>query len=186
MAKGKNVTVALKGASVSVDQGRINAQAFRPLPDKYAVYHQVGLIAAEGARIEHMLDQSIAYVAGLDLRIGACFTGQMIGPAPRFSTLLHLCIERGLSTDALKRIKVVSGHAAPYFERRNRAVHDPWYEDAGAGTTHQFIGKPKAKTDFGVKPKTEAQLKEDLTELRKYREEVRELVSAIWSAMQPA
>ena len=165
---------------------KAHATAFHPLPDDNPCYTQIGLIAAEGARIEHLLNQSIANAAGVDQKIAACFTGQMIGPGPRFSALLQLCTERGLPTELLKRIKTISGHAGEMFERRNRAVHDAWLEEVGAGTSHQFLGKPKQKTDFGVKPKTEQELKNDLTEFRKHREEVIDLVSDVWKALQPS
>jgi hypothetical protein len=174
MAVEKDTALALK-------VGR----AFVPLPDEHACYQLIGLIAAEGARIEHLLNQSIAGAATVGLRYGACLTGQMIGPTPRFNALYLLCLERGASEDLLKRIKKVSGHAGTAFELRNRAVHDAWLEEVGEGTSHQFIGKPKNRPDFGVTPKSLQQLQDDLTELRKFREEVLDLVSDIWRALPP-
>jgi hypothetical protein len=160
-------------------------RAFEPLPDEHPCYQLIGLIAAEGARIEHLLNQAIANAAGLGLQYGACFTGQMIGPAPRFNALYLLCLEREVSADLLKRIKTVSGHAGAMFELRNRAVHDSWLVEVGEGTSHQFIGKPKHRPDFGVTPKSEQQLKDDLIEMRKHRDEVLDLVSDIWRALRP-
>lgn len=183
MTKSKTVSLKAKGGGIKIS-GFANATVFWPLQDDHPCYRLVGLIAAEGARIEHLLNQAIANAADADLKVAACLTGQMIGPAPRFNALHLLCLERGLSAQLLKRIKTVAGHAGTAFDLRNRAVHDPWMEEVGSGTTHQFVGKPKHKPDFGVKPKSEKQLSDDLAALRKHREEVLELVSDIWNALR--
>lgn len=164
----------------------VNAQLLRPLRDDHPCYRLVGLIAAEAARIERMIDQSICNVANIDLKVGASITGQMIGPTPRFNALLQLSNERGVSSTIMKRIKTMSGRASGHFERRNRAVHDPWMEDADSGETHQFRGKAKADPTFGPTPVSEQELKNILTELRKHRDEVSQLTSDIWTELRPA
>ena len=78
MAKGKNVTVSLTGLAIAVSAGHARMQAFRPLSDDHPCYRLVGLVAAETARIERLIDQAICNVADVDLKVGACFTGQMI------------------------------------------------------------------------------------------------------------
>ena len=180
MTKGKNVTVALIGASVSADIGTINAQAFRPLPDDHPCYRLVGLVAAETARVEKLIDQSICNVADIDSKVGACLTGQMIGPTPRFNALQQLARNRGISDALLKRIKTTGGHSNKHFDRRNRAVHDPWLEDAQTGAAYQDRGKPKSDPSFGPTPVSEQELKNTLEEMRKYRSEVSDLVADIW------
>lgn len=184
MPKGKDVRVALTGLSVKATLGPINAQAFRPLPDDHACYRLVGLIAAETARIERLIDQAICNVADLDLRVGACLTGQMIGPTPRFHALLQLARNRGMSEAILKRITTVQGHAGTIFERRNRVVHDSWLEDQATGEAHQFRGKAKAKPDFGPVPSSETFLSNELTEIRKHRDAVNDLVASIWMELK--
>lgn len=185
MAKGRNIEIALVGMSLKATLGTINAQAFRPLPDDHPCYRLVGLVAAETARIERLLDQAICNVADADLRVGACLTGQMIGPTSRFNALLQLAVNRGMSDAIVKGIKATQGHAGKIFERRNRIVHDSWLEDQATGVAHQFRGKAKAKPEFGPVPSSEQFLTNELNEIRKHRVEVNDLVSAIWTELRP-
>jgi len=186
MAKGKNISVQLKGLSLAVAGGSVTMQAFRPLPDDHPCYRLIGLVAAEAARIERLIDQAICNVADVDLRVGACLTGQMIGPNPRFNALLQLAKNRGMSVAICKRIATLGGHASGYFERRNRVVHDSWLEDQATGEPHQFRGKPKKQESFGPVPASEAFLASELAAIRKHREDVTELVGAIWTELQPS
>jgi hypothetical protein len=186
MAKGKNVSVALKGLEMKLTGGVATITVFHPLPDDHPCYRLIGLIAAEAARIERLLDQTICYIAVIDLRVGACMTGQMIGPTPRFLALLQLALNRGMSAEIIKRINTVRGHAGEKFELRNRAVHDSWIADKATGEPYQFRGKSKQNPDFGPQPFSENALKDALAELRKYRDEVNALVSDIWTELQPA
>jgi hypothetical protein len=159
-------------------------EIFNPLSDDHPCYALVGLIASEAARIEHFLDQAIANVSGMDHALAACLTGQMIGPNPRFSALLQLARQRALPKEVIATINRLSGRASGLFERRNRAVHDPWWEASSSGAPHQFRGKPKKDETYGLMPKNEQALRDDLTEIRKCREEVTALVSAIWTALR--
>lgn len=163
-----------------------NSQAFRPLPDAHPCYRLIGLITAEAARIDRIVDQAICNVAAIDLKVGACMTGQMIGPAPRFNALLQSAVNRGMSAQIIDRIKKVKGHASGYFDKRNRIVHDAWLEDVDTGEPHQFRGKSKHDPAFGPTPVSDQALKDFLVELRKHREEVNALVSDIWVELRPA
>ena len=159
-------------------------QAFDPLPDEHPCYRWVGLIAAETARIERLLDQAICNVAEIDFRLGACFTGQMVGPAPRSNALYQLASHAFLGDGWLSRILVIGDQAGKTFALRNRAVHDPWLQERQSGTPHQFRGKPKMKPDFGAYPVPEEDLRSSLTALRELRHAVKELVSDLWTAMR--
>ena len=156
------------------------ALVLKPLRDDHPCYALVGMIAAETARIERLIDQSICNIAEIGLTVGASITGQMIGPTPRFNALHQLATNKGMSAEILKRIKRTSGHANTHFERRNRAVHDSWLEDTDTGATHQYRGKAKSDPTYGPIPVSEQELKDTLGELRKYRIEVTELVADIW------
>jgi hypothetical protein len=138
------------------------------------------MIAADAARIEKMLDQAICDIAQIDLRVGASITGQLIGPMPRFNALLQLADNRGMTQPIRDRIKKMKGQSGDYFERRNRAVHDPWLEDAATGAAHQDRGKAKANPEFGPTPVSEQELRDTLGELRKFRVRVTDLVADIW------
>src|SRR5262245_10855512 len=100
----KQTTKGMK-AKIGIKIGGLaNATAFWPMQDDHPCYRLIGLMAAEGARIEHALNQSIANAADVDLKVAACLTGQMIGPVPRFNALYLLCLERDVSSELLKRI----------------------------------------------------------------------------------
>jgi hypothetical protein len=176
--------VALPVTTGPPEVTRATIQTFKPLPDDHPCYALVGLIAAEAARIEHHLDQSISHLAGLDMAMGACLTGQMIGPTPRLNAMIQLARQRGLSPEIIKEIGTVEGHLSGLFERRNRAVHDPWWQEQGSGEPHQFRGKARKTQDYGLTPKAANELEDDLTELRKGRDEVLALVSKIWTALR--
>ena len=159
-------------------------EVFEPLDDDSPCYALVGLIAAETARIEHYLDQSLCNLAEIQKHVGACFTGQIVGPGPRFNAMLQLARERRLPKEIIDRIKNLDTKAHPIFDRRNRAVHDPWWRSKTSGKPHQFRGKPRKLDQFGLMPKTENELRDDLTEIRKYAVAVRRLVSDIWTALR--
>ena len=184
--KGANVTVVLTGLSLAVSAGTATLQLFRPLPDDRPCYRIVGLIAAETARIERLLDQAICNLASLELRMGACITGQMVGPTPRFNALVQMAGERNLTPGLIKRIKTTSGRTSGIFDRRNRAVHDPWLYEEDSGTPYQFRGKPRTDPAFGPTPVSEQELKDTLGEIRKHRDIINELVSDIWTELRPA
>jgi hypothetical protein len=164
----------------------IKALVFDPLPDEHPCYRLVGLIAAETARIERLLEQSICNVGEMDLKAGACLTGQMIGPTPRFNALLQLAMNRGMSDGIIKRISTLSGHGSDKFERRNRVVHDPWLRERTSEEPHQFRAKAKKDPTFGAVPVSEKDLENTLTEIRKHRDDVNSLVSDIWTELRPA
>lgn len=188
-----DVTVALTGLALTVAQGFVNAQVFfpanatyfKPLPDDHACYRMVGLIAAETARIERLIDQAICNIADLDGKVGACFTGQMIGPNPRFDCIQQLAINRGMTDKIVKRIKTVSGHAGAQFLKRNRAVHDPWFAEGETDKSFQFRAKAKKDPEFGHVAVSATELETTLGDIRRFREEVNSLVSDIWTELKP-
>jgi len=182
MSKQKGKIVEAKGKIFAFSGAKAHLRALVALPDDHECYPLVGLIAAESARIEELLDQEIADLADLQFPVAACLTGQMIGPNPRFTALRQLAVQRGMDESLIKRIKTLSGNAGPIFDKRNRVVHDPWVEDRASKETFQKRTKPRASPDYGFKPVGISDLKAILGELRKFEDKVRELVADLYHA----
>jgi hypothetical protein len=158
--------------------------AFHPLPDDHPCYRLVGLIAAETARIDFLLDQSIADAGGIDRQLAACITGQITSTIQRFDALFQLCRHRGLDEEITTRIKSLAGEAGQAYGPRNRAVHDPWMQEQVSGASYQFRGKPRKSPDFGNVPVSLADLESHWAELKRVRERVVELIGDIWAALR--
>lgn len=187
MAKGKNVTVALTGVSAIVFQGKLNATAFRPLPDDHPCYALIGLITSECARVEHFLDAAIFDFIGLqsDAKLGACVMGQMVGMYPRYQALRQLALERGAPKPIITEIERQVAVSSNIADKRARAVHDAWMEDMFSKEPHQFRTKSKKVTDYGPQLMSIASLKEDLAAVRKHLERAMKLRSDIWELHRP-
>lgn len=161
-----------------------SVQVFEPLPDDNPCYRLIGLIAAETARIERLIDQAICNIGEMDLKVGACLTGQMTGAGPRFNALLQLATNRGMSEAILKRIKSLKRQAEPRFGDRNQVVHDAWVHERTTKEPHQFRGKARTNPKFGPEPVSATDLEDKLAKLRKHREDVNSLVSDIWTELR--
>src|SRR3954467_10829696 len=60
----------------------------------------LGRVAAMWADFEFLINESIWELANVERQVGACITAQLIGPAPRFRTLIALAHLRD-ANDAL-------------------------------------------------------------------------------------
>lgn len=178
MTKEKSATVALTGLSLTAAQGAVNATSFEPMQGGHPCYTLVGQIAAESARIERLLDNSIAAVAGLDHPISACITSQLSGTNPRFDALRKLLAWQGFN-DFEVRLKKLKKSTGEDMVPRNAAVHDPWLIDSFSGEPHQQLGMRKPLT-YGVVPRSVGELENTLAKLKKRRESVTELLNEIW------
>jgi hypothetical protein len=177
------VTAVGRAAGVSAVQGK--AQGFRPLPDDHPCYALVGLITAEQARIESMLDAIIWELAEFEPAMAACITGQMIGMFPRYNALFQLAHHRRLDPSIAKEINYQAGKAGELGDLRNRAVHDPWFEEFTAGGSYQHKSRNKKNLTFGLQPVTTEDLKKDLSRLRSHMERVMKLRQDVWAALHP-
>lgn len=161
-----------------------NATYFVPLPDDHECYRLVGLIAAEVARIEALIDTSIWELARVLPVTGACITGQMVGTYPRYLALYQLAMLCELQASIIKEIKRQMEVANSVSDRRNRAVHDPWYVEELTGEPHQFRGRTKKDPTFGPQPVGIAKLRDDLTFIRQHKERAQLLHNSIWTALR--
>jgi hypothetical protein len=161
-------------------------RAFKPLTDDHPCYALVGRIAAEQARIEHLLDGIIANLADLDEATAACVTGQMVGMFPRYSALFQLAHQCNMPPKIKEEVSNLRNRSGDIGEKRNRAVHDPWLEEIGSGSPYQHKGKAKANVAYGPAPVTELELLQTLSKLQSHRQRVFNLREAVWAATHPS
>jgi hypothetical protein len=130
--------------------GRATLSVHGPLPAGHPIYATIGLVTAEWAQIEHILDLIIWELADVRQAIGSCITGQMMGHAPRFKAIQALGLLRGLDTRLLKSIESLSNQIAGLAVERNRIVHDAWYIEHTSGQVGQFKSPSHKRNKFGI------------------------------------
>lgn len=99
-----------------------------PLPPNDPVrehYAAIGVVAAEWANFEAIIDYCTIRLTGLRDDFGACLTSQISGSARKLDAYISVARNRG-ATDVDKDLKKFSEAVARLAERRNRIVHDPW------------------------------------------------------------
>lgn len=164
--------------------GEVTLRAFHPLPDDNPCYALIGLVAAEQARIEHMLDVTIWELGEIDPAVGACITGQMMGMYGRYFAMLQLASYRAVPAAMIKEITQLQNKSGSLADLRNRIIHDPWLEDTSTGGSYQFKSKAKRDTRYGPEPVTEADLKSTLASFRSHYGRVLKLRSDVWALMR--
>lgn len=101
-------------------------QAFSGRRLRTAHYAAIGEVAAMWAYFELAVDEWLAMFAKVEIPIGLCFTGQMIGPNPRLSAFIALVRHRGAKKKWNKVMEELALDVSALAEQRNRAVHDIW------------------------------------------------------------
>jgi hypothetical protein len=141
-------TLQIGGAKA--DGLRATVRVHSTLPADHSAYALIGRVAAEWARLEHILDAIIWDIVGIRFETGSCITGQMIGHRPRFNAISALGTLRGLNAKILSDIETHQGKTSELAKKRNRIVHDAWFIESGTGQIGQFRSVlPKADT-FGI------------------------------------
>jgi hypothetical protein len=121
-----------------------------PLPSEHPLYATIGLITAEWAQLEHILDLIIWDLAEIPQAIGSCITGQMMGHSPRCKAIQTLGLLKGLDTQLLDGIQRLSNQLFEVAGERNRIIHDAWYIEHTSGQIGQFKSPSPKKKDFGI------------------------------------
>jgi hypothetical protein len=121
----------------------------QPLPAYYAA---LGEIAASWASLEFTLNHIIWDLMGVEQRIGACVTSQMIGPTPRMKALVALVTERGGKEELIKAINSFSGTIEGLGRQRNRFLHDLWTENTLTGGTFRVEITADRSVTYELKP----------------------------------
>ena len=155
----------------------VDIPAVERAPPDNPIYSYVGQIASGWAHVEHTFDLIIWELAKIDPENGACITAQMMSVYSRCRAIVALLTLYGKKTSrnteslATKAIEL-SNRANGPGEKRNRAVHDPWYVYTGSDKTGQFRAMPPKDLRFGVAPVDKAELEATLIEIKKFSERV--------------
>lgn len=89
----------------------------------------LGHMSAMWAALEHSFNDALWELANVERRAGACFTAQMIGPAPRFRALAAILEVREAKPDLVKAVNSFGNKIAGLGAQRNRYAHDVWAVD---------------------------------------------------------
>jgi hypothetical protein len=102
------------------------AAAFENERLREAHYSAIGQVAAAWSYFEGVLDFWLLVYAGLEVEIGACFTGQMLGSRPRVEGFIALARYLGAAKRWNEPLEMFAKDVQALSEQRNRAVHDVW------------------------------------------------------------
>jgi hypothetical protein len=108
-----------------VNPAIIRAMEKTRLSDRH--FSAIGNVAGWWAYFELLIDTWLWDFAGVDEKIGVCFTGQMIGPRPRLDAFISLVRHLGCKAQWNTILEELAKDATGLAEQRNRAVHDVWY-----------------------------------------------------------
>ncbi len=153
---------------------QLELKSLCPLPANHEFYTLIGRVAAEWARLEHLLDEIIWSLSGIDQKLGSCITGQLVGQYGRFSAIHALAVALGAEKKILDRIVTMSGKCGELSKKRNRFVHDAWYltqEDQ----VEQFKSFSPKDGIFGINEVSEAYAEETITRIRDKVKEVEDI-----------
>ena len=144
----------------------LRASIKQPLPPEHSFYAVIGRVVAEFAQVEHILDLAIWDLCAADQLLASCITGQLLGQSGRFLALQELADAKGFDKAMWKRIETLKSGAAILFKRRNRFVHDAWYE-TGVGQTGQFRSYSGKEGVFGFHEVTSADAEKIIVSVKK-------------------
>jgi hypothetical protein len=178
MTEPQTITVSGIGQADGSGDAFGAIRLFTPLPPEHPFYPTIGRVAAEAAHLEHILDTIIWEMAGADRELGACITGQLLGPAARLNVMHALAAQKGLPKDVLNRIEDLTNKCSEVHKRRNRFVHDAWY--AAGEITGQFKSPLAKDARFGIHDITPEYATETIDLIKKRTDELQTL----WNDIQ--
>lgn len=159
----------------------------RPPPDN-PIYPLVGQIASNWSHVEHTLDILIWELAKVEPEAGACVTAQMMGAYSRFKAVIALLTlyQRRTNRNLKSLIDTateLSQKANVPSEKRNRAVHDPWYDFGNGDLTGQFKAMPHRDLRYGIHPVDLTELQAALADIQKFSERVTAFRKAVLTTL---
>ncbi len=84
-------------------------------------------MAASWANFEATVDSYSVILSGVSPDIVVCFTAQIPGSGRKLDAYISLARLRGAPTEVIKALCKFAESTHKLAERRNRAVHDPWF-----------------------------------------------------------
>lgn len=100
----------------------------RKLRPDNGILAKIGEMAVEWSELERRVDETIWHVLETPADRGACLTAQFVGPGPRCRALMSLCRVANISNDIIEDIAQFKKEAGQIGSKRNRILHDYWFE----------------------------------------------------------
>jgi hypothetical protein len=156
---------------------RVDPLPVKPPEPNNPIYSYVGQIASAWAHVEHTLDTIIWELANIDAEYGACITAQMMGAYGRFKAIIsELNVFQRKSNKSTAQLVVkateLMNKCSGSGEKRNRVVHDPWYDYTPYDRTAQFKAVPFKDFSYGIHEVDQTELVETLDQIKKFSERV--------------
>jgi hypothetical protein len=92
-------------------------------------YAAIGMVAAQWAYFEAVIDTWLHSFANVTTEVGVCFTGQLLGPRSRIDAFIALVRHSGCAPSWNAKLDAFAQNTTGLAEQRNRAVHDVWMLD---------------------------------------------------------
>jgi hypothetical protein len=77
-------------ATGSPEPGQPQLHVYGTLPENHPFYAIVGRVTSEMSHLEHVLDEIIWKLSGLNPALASCITFQLVGATPRFRAIIAL------------------------------------------------------------------------------------------------
>jgi hypothetical protein len=169
MSDPKNHSIQLGAGSIGIATYAPSIQLTAHLPEDHPIYAVIGRITSEWSHLEHLLDLIIWDLSDANKVQLACITAQMIGAFGRtraIQTLLALRESHPKTAELIKKVSKFGYATSELAEKRNRAIHDPWYLSVGTGSPAQFKSMAFKDPQFGVVDIDEKAQKELIKEIQ--------------------
>jgi hypothetical protein len=87
---------------------------------------RIGLVAANWAYFEALIDHKTLEIAGIQHEQGSCLTAQIAGSGRKLDAFISIVRLVGVKTPSAQVLEDFSKRTTGLAEQRNRAIHDPW------------------------------------------------------------
>jgi hypothetical protein len=175
LGAGAGIMPQTRGAGTGIVRHPLNAD--------HEMCKLVGLVAAEFALLEHILDLSIWALLGVREELAACVTGQMMGSRPRLQSIIMLIDKRGLGKELAEEATKLMNALFNVNEQRNRIVHDAWYIDPTTQEEAQFRSMPFKGKMFGMVDISRSDILKTTEEIKRKRESAGQLRRKVQDAL---
>lgn len=120
----------------------------------------IGLVTANAAQTESVIEWAIAGCLGVDTEYGAAATTHMPMPL-RFSILRSVAEIRIDDLDALDELDDLLEQAEKAYDKRNQTVHHPWCRDPISNNLFRYKETSRQRYVIDLVPVTVDQVKAD-------------------------
>jgi hypothetical protein len=167
----------------SDEAGAWKERRYERPPDDHTIFHLVGRVAAEWARLEYSLDRVIWSLSYTICPRPACLTAQFMGTTPRYRALIAQLRLRSCSEPEfakyIPRIEKMMTQTYEPQDQRNRIIHDPWLVDVIHDEPAQFRSWPHKDPQYGIRDVDIANIKKTISDVVALRERAEVLFNEI-------